>query len=202
MLCTSQNRDEGHLGGKIPWEKIYAAQLGLLYPNFRIWLANVVVPGVQAGDRRFFIYDQADHFGFVIAKRTADERKLCTVYVDPASRGRGIASDLMLDAMDWLGTERPVITISEDRLVDFRPLVKRLDFSLTQVAQSYYRENIREFIFNGQLPIRRSFNLRSIDQSASASLQETHRMDSRVQLRALTQCYVQTLDELQSLQLP
>jgi hypothetical protein len=148
----------------VPWEKIYAAKLDLLYPDFSDWLTNTVLPGLHAGSRRLFLHDQGCQFGLVVAKRSLDERKLCTVYVDRASRGNGIASCLISQAVEWLGTDKPLITISEDRLVEFEPLIRKLDFSLTQVAHSYYRRDTREFVFNGRLPNVPNLTLKSREQ--------------------------------------
>jgi GNAT superfamily N-acetyltransferase len=148
----------------LPWEKIYAAKLELLYPGFADWLAYAVAPGLRTGGRRLFVHDEAGQFGLVIAKRSANEHKLCTVYTDQRSRGKGVASRLMSKAIDWLGNEKPLITISEDRLVEFEPLINKFDFSLTQVVHSYYRLNTREFVFNGRLPSIPNFTLKSREQ--------------------------------------
>jgi hypothetical protein len=149
-ICPSKSQSS-LIGARLPWDRIGAAKLDEIYPGFSTWLKQTVVPGFVSGSRRLFVHNRDGQFGFVIAKRTFDERKLCTVYVETGSRGKGIASCLISQAIDWLGSDEPLITISEDRLVEFRSIISRFDFSLVHVAHSYYRNGIREFVFNGKL---------------------------------------------------
>ncbi len=96
-----------------------------LYPGFDDWLRNKVGDGLLDGSRRVVIYrDKTRVAGIAIAKRTVDERKLCTLWVDRTARRRKIASALASVVFQWLGTDRPLFTVPEERLVEFQGLLK------------------------------------------------------------------------------
>jgi GNAT superfamily N-acetyltransferase len=125
------------------------AHLECQYPGFDRWFWKKVVPGLLDGSRRVFMEDDGHIRGIVISKRSPSQRKLCTVWVDSDCTGQGIGRALMEDAMKWLGTARPLITVPEERLFEFEPLFKRWRFSLDQVVHSLYRADCREYVFNG-----------------------------------------------------
>jgi hypothetical protein len=158
--------------------KLREAKLDLLYPGFTDWLAVKVIPGVADGSRRAFVYDHEDHFGLVIAKRTLEERKLCTIYVNDRSRQHRIASQLISTAIVWLGQSKPVITIPEEKLLEFRAIISQREFRLTQIVESYYRPFAREFVFNGFLPAAVTIPMRG--QTVQGCLQQTHDRGTRV----------------------
>lgn len=122
------------------------------YPGFRSWFWSKVAPGVGAGERRVFTHTGRDGVdGAVIAKSDDRERKLCTIWVAPAARGRGVASDLVDEALDWLKDPHPLLTVPDERLAELTPLVRARGFRLTQRIRSCYREGRVEHIFNGSL---------------------------------------------------
>jgi GNAT superfamily N-acetyltransferase len=178
-------------GAELPWQSIHAAKLNELYPRFFTWLEQTVATGLADGSRRLFVHNHGGRFGFVIAKRTLHERKLCTIYVEPGSRGNGIASCLISQATDWLGSDKPLLTISEDRLLEFRAIIGGLDFSLTQVAHSYYRSGIREFVFNGNLPNVCDASLKAREQIRPGHVLQARCMGTRATLRGLSPPLVQ-----------
>jgi len=124
------------------------AHLEEVYPGFRNWYWGKVIDGFIDGSRRAFVAGGDQVTGIVIAKRTASERKLCTVWVDSRSGGRGVGAALMKDAMSWLATDKPLITVPAERISEFQPLFKRWRFSLDHVADSMYRYGRREYVFN------------------------------------------------------
>src|SRR5712671_3198195 len=150
--CSNIGEAMRVLGGNVYPADLRRAKLELLYPGFVVWLASKVIPGIRDGSRRAFFYSHEEQFGFVIAKRSVYERKLCTVYVNEKSRRAGVASQLIAEAIQWLGQSKPMITIPEEKLEEFRSIIARREFYLTQIVDSYYRPNAREFVFNGFLP--------------------------------------------------
>ena len=122
------------------------------YPGFRNWFWSKVASGVRVGERRVFTHAGRDGVdGAVIAKSDGRERKLCTIWVAPAARGQGLASDLVDEALDWLEEPHPLLTVPDDRLAELTPLVRARGFSLTQSIRSCYREGRIEYVFNGHL---------------------------------------------------
>lgn len=135
-------------------ESVFAsiAHLEKTYPGFDVWLHSKVLPGMRDGSRRVrAAFGNGHVLGVAIAKRTDEERKLCTLWVDPCARTFGIASDLANEAFDWLGTDKPLFTVPDTRLAEFRPLLSRWGFKETQVAEGAYRIGRPEYVFNGLL---------------------------------------------------
>lgn len=135
--------------------RAYAAlnRLSDVYPGFESWYWTKVVPGLLEGTRELFIEQHAGKtIGVVIAKAAATERKLCTVWVDNRFAGCGLGGRLMRQAMEWLGTERPLISVPQERLAEFWPVFTAWRFDLVQALRSYYRPGRTEYVFNGVLP--------------------------------------------------
>jgi hypothetical protein len=133
--------------------EIFAAigSLETTYPGFRKWFYGTVAKA--SGDERAIFVTKARNqiLGIGIAKRSMTERKLCTLWTAPATRDIGIASAIADSAFDWLGTSHPLFTIPEERIVEFRGLLKRWQFTQTNDVVGYYRPNKIEYVFNGYL---------------------------------------------------
>jgi GNAT superfamily N-acetyltransferase len=128
------------------------AEVGDLYPGFEAWYWETVIPGIGR-DRAIFVEWNSDKIaGVVIAKRSLEERKLCTVWVDDGFRSRGVASRLLDQSCSWLGTGAPMLTIPSESLGEFAGILKAGQFCRTQVLDAYYRFGSREHVFNGKLP--------------------------------------------------
>ena len=99
---------------------------------------GTVIPGLISGERRLFVERHEDRLsGLVIAKRS-DERKLCTIWTRPELRGRGVATRLVDDALEWLGTDRPLVTVPGETLESY-------------AVDRYYRDDSAEHILNVSL---------------------------------------------------
>ena len=126
-----------------------------MYPGFEDWYWGKVVPGLSNGTRQLFIEERGSRIiAAVIAKAEGAERKLCTVWVHPAYTGQKIGVRLMDEAKSWLGTNKPMISVPEERVEEFRSIFIRWGFELTQVLDSYYRPGRKELVFNGILSSR------------------------------------------------
>src|SRR5258707_11852705 len=65
------------------------------YPDFRLWFRSNVLEGLRSGERQIFVCIEAGRIvGSAIAKRSATERKLCTLWVDKSARRAGMATSL------------------------------------------------------------------------------------------------------------
>ena len=121
------------------------------YPDFRAWYWGIVIPGLVSGERRLFVERHGDSLsGLVIAKRS-DEQKLCTIWTRPELRGRGVATRLMHDALEWLGTDRPLVTVPDETLESFNGLFRNFGFEHRYAVDRYYRDDSAEHVFNGNL---------------------------------------------------
>lgn len=133
--------------------EIFAAigSLETIYPGFRNWFYSKVA--IASGDERaIFVTRARDRIlGIGIAKRSLTERKLCTLWTAPTTRDSGIATAIADQAFDWLETSHPLFTVPEERIAEFRGLLRRWHFTRTNAVVSYYRPNKIEYVFNGYL---------------------------------------------------
>jgi hypothetical protein len=126
-------------------------RLESVYPGFRSWIERKVVPGLHCDTRRLFTVMKAGRpIGIAIAKRE-EERKLCTVWVHENYRWQRVACALVEEAIDWLGTDRPLFTVPDERLSEFRGILRRRCFVHTESVADYYRPGKVEHVFNGHL---------------------------------------------------
>jgi hypothetical protein len=123
-----------------------------MYPGFREWFFEKGTINSRTQQRAVFVRKVATRIvGVAIAKRCVSERKLCTLWVADDARGLGVASDLADSAFDWLETSHPLFTIPEERISEFRGLLRDWQFSEGQTLKGYYRDNKVEYVFNGTL---------------------------------------------------
>lgn len=127
--------------------------LETIYPGFRHWFDSKVQPGIDAGTRYLDVIEHDEKLaGIVIAKNEDEEKKLCTVWVHPDFRGRGIGIRLIRAACLWLGTDRPLASVSEANHAPVDKLLKKLGFLHTSskvnpktgLIEHFYNERKRE----------------------------------------------------------
>ncbi|MER8751223.1 GNAT family N-acetyltransferase [Mesorhizobium sp. M1050] len=124
------------------------------YPNFRPWFFGRVIPGLHSGERHIVTtYVEGALAGVAICKRSEAEHKLCTLWVEPALRERGVAKSLARYAFDWLDSDRPLFTVPEERIAEFAGLLRVWSFSAPRTYPSLYRSNRVEYVFNGSVGI-------------------------------------------------
>lgn len=124
--------------------------LEAVYPGFGRWYWDKVVPGLATGERGLFLIGPASSpKALAIAKRDSGERKVCTLWVKPSERSRGLGRRLLEEAVDWVGVDRPLFTVPQERYAELLPLTQKLGFRETARVESLYRPGIVEHIFNG-----------------------------------------------------
>lgn len=123
-----------------------------LYPDFQGWFYGKVVPGLRKGERCIIPWTiDSKLAGIAICKRSPIERKLCTLWVSPDVRARGVAAKLARDAFAWIGNPKPLFTVPEERSAEFAALVQGWEFSKPTAYDSFYRAGRVEYVFNGPL---------------------------------------------------
>jgi hypothetical protein len=128
--------------------------LEALYPGIGGWFHAKVIPGLRNGSRKIFSRTSPVNktpLAIAIAKRTPEERKLCTLWVTPEARNLGLAAICAEEAFSWLGTKKPLFTVPDLRIEAFKTLLNRWGFEQTQAVDGVYRWNSREYVFNGAL---------------------------------------------------
>ena len=74
-----------------------------------------------------------------------------SLYVDEKSRLNGIGQRFIDIAFNELDTNKPLITVSDNRISDFSRLLKKNNFEIVDSLSNYYSENHVEYTFNGHL---------------------------------------------------
>ncbi|WP_147296794.1 GNAT family N-acetyltransferase [Paracoccus thiocyanatus] len=122
-----------------------------VYPGFYSWYWGKVVPGLSDGSRKILTSTAGGALSGIVIAKSQNEKKICTVWVPREFRGRSIARDLMQDALDWLGTKKPLFTVPGARMHEFAGLVRDLGFEYRSTESDYYGIGRIEHVFNGVL---------------------------------------------------
>ena len=123
------------------------------YPGYQEWFYDKQVKGCFTPSRNIlFVKDEnGEVIAFSCLKRTDEEKKICTLFVDPNYRKHGLG-DLLLEAsMEYLGTTKPLATFSADKLPMLDKIIKKYDWQLTEVVDDIYIKGVRELCYNGKL---------------------------------------------------
>jgi ribosomal protein S18 acetylase RimI-like enzyme len=119
------------------------------YPDIGVWFETKVLPGLQAGERSMLYASQGGKIiGLVILKDSASEKKICTFYVSPEARRKGLANRLFEQAFIKLRTSKPLISVPENQLRNFQKYIAQYQFKETR-TRSLGRTNFREIEYNG-----------------------------------------------------
>lgn len=122
------------------------------YPDILSWYYHSFSPGLQA-DKRFILFYFVDDnvAAFALLKKEFDEKKICTFKVQEKYLKNGIGKTLLSKCLDILETEKPLITIPQEKLTDFENIIGYFNFELCQIIEDCYKKHSREYVFNGYL---------------------------------------------------
>lgn len=124
------------------------------YPNHFKWYWKKEIPRVFDGSGEVItcVVNQKVA-GVVFLKKDAQEKKICTFFVSEKYRGRHIGTKLLEMAFKYLGTTKPLITISDYKVKMFEGIIKKYGWVLTQkMSKGYYNDTSCEYVYNGNLP--------------------------------------------------
>lgn len=127
----------------------------LQYPEYYKWYYQTNIPRILAGEGEAIFYlDGFQIVGLSMLKRTDDEAKICTFFIDEEYRKRGYSSLLLEDSFGYLGTESPIITIPENRLDEFSKIIEAYGWVPTETTDKYYSP---EVVFNSSKVLSRKY---------------------------------------------
>ena len=122
------------------------------YQEYKNWFLTTQAPGIYDGTRNIIIAHIKDRIvGFVSLKKTAEEKKICTFYVEKKFRKNKIGTILVEKAIEYLGTEKPLITIPLNKLNEFTRIGEKYNWEISDIKENLYRLNNPEVIVNGEL---------------------------------------------------
>ncbi|WP_217355598.1 GNAT family N-acetyltransferase [Ruegeria sp. HKCCA4008] len=123
------------------------------YPNIERWFTDKVVLGEFLGTRHIVRFERDGRLAALgIAKDEDGEKKICTVRVHPEYFGRGLGVRVFDHLLNWLQVDRPLLTVSEKKLLLFQRLFDHYGFVQTSVTPDLYRKGVSELGFNEQQP--------------------------------------------------
>lgn len=134
------------------------------YPNFNEWFYETVIPEVELkNEQREIIIAISDLnkedckeenllvTGIAVLKKTKNEKKICALRIHEDYRNLGIGTKMFEECFEYLGTRKPIITITENLLSVFEGHINDYKFERTQVLENYYINGKTEYVFNGTL---------------------------------------------------
>ena len=127
----------------------------LQYPEYFKWYYQTNIPRILSGEGEAIFYlDGFQIVGLSMLKRTDDEAKICTFFIDEEYRKKGYSSMLLEDSFGYLGTESPIITIPENRLDEFSKIIDAYGWVPTETIDKYYSP---EVVFNNSKVLNRKY---------------------------------------------
>ena len=106
------------------------------YPDYRNWFLNTQVPGLYDNTRNIIIAHIKERIvGFVSLKKTEEEKKICTFYVEKGFRQNKIGTILVEKAIEYLEEDKPLITIPLSKLHEFIRIGERLGWQITDIKE-------------------------------------------------------------------
>ena len=100
----------------------------LLYPKFEEWFNKILIENLNFPNKReiFFCINKEKLLinicGIMILKNYKEEKKICTLYILENFRNKKIGSQMIKKSFEYLRTNKPFITISEEEYLNFKPL--------------------------------------------------------------------------------
>lgn len=127
------------------------SELEQLYPDFRNWFFNKVIPSVVSNHSTIIVLKKNNIIvGLTILKTTHNEKKIRTLYILKDFQGQyGLFIKLFEKSMEVLNTFNPSYSVPEELIDIYTKIAKKYNHNLTQVIENKYRNGKKEYFFNG-----------------------------------------------------
>ena len=124
------------------------------YPKYFEWYWSKDLPRVFNGTGEIVVCIIDDNIaGIASLKKINTEKKICTFFVVKEYRGQHVATKMLEYIFEYLGTSKPLIAITDYKVLSFVPIIKKYNWKLTQItSKGYYNNASCEFVYNGRLP--------------------------------------------------
>ena len=117
------------------------------YQDYLKWYYTKNIPRVLDGSGEIIFYlDGLIVAGLSILKKDETESKICTLLINEEYRKKGYGKELLESSFDFLGTDKPLITIPQKRIEEFNSFINTYNWQETERTDIYLSE---EIIFNG-----------------------------------------------------
>lgn len=145
------------------------------YPEYAEWFMKKHVPGIYAGTRNTIIAVHNNKIVGVSNIKT-NENKLCTLYFNPKYRRQRLGNKLVEESLAYLKDSKPLITMPSSYLPQFKNIIKRYDWQLTDCIDDCYIKDTSELVFNGEL----SANNKNLSNEERILLTYKHTKDKNI----------------------
>ena len=125
----------------------YIKEAKKYYPEFDAWYFLNVIQSLKNGTKKIITScNENDLRGLAILKYS--EQKICHLSTMPPYKNKGYGIKLFKQSFMELETEKPFLTVSEEKLVEFKRIFEYFRFELTDVIDGYYRKGKKEYFYN------------------------------------------------------
>lgn len=121
------------------------------YPEYKNWFLYKHVPRLGIDRNILFAVYKMEIVGVINLKNTPEEKKICTLYVKPGFRFNRIGTNLLKMAFEQLGTSKPLITISDDKLYELKRFILNNNWEISEKLDNFYCYDHNEYVFNGTM---------------------------------------------------
>lgn len=121
------------------------------YKGYEDWFWKKQIKGLENQTREIIIaYNENEISGIAFLKND-EEKKIATLFVHPNHRGKGIATNLIELSFNVLSTNTPVITLSANKMGQFKKIIEKYNWKITDtISKGYYNNEAEEYVFNEQ----------------------------------------------------
>jgi hypothetical protein len=151
ILLSDVNLDIGEKANLANQIYYQLCDLKIDYCEFYTWYYSKVVPQISQGTRNIVILKYGCQIAGIVITKNQLEKKICTLRVNPKYQKNGVGKILIENAFNILETEKPIITVSDYRVFEFRRILNYYGFKLEKVYKNYYKDFRSEFSYNGLL---------------------------------------------------
>ena len=118
------------------------------YPKYFEWYWSKNFPRVFNGTGEIVVCIIDDNIaGIASLKKINTEKKICTFFVVKEYRGQHVATKMLEYIFEYLGTSKPLIIITDYKVLSFVPIIKKYNWKLTQItSKGYYNNASCEFV--------------------------------------------------------
>ena len=123
------------------------------YQEYLKWYYTKNIPRVLNGTGEIIFYlDGLMVAGLAILKKDINEAKICTLMINEDYRKKGYSKELLESSFEFLGTDKPLITIPSSRIEEFQGIITTYDWPESEKTDIYLSE---EIIFNAPKQLKR-----------------------------------------------
>lgn len=130
----------------------FIKSLTTTYPAMEGWGYDKVYHGIQDGTRSILLeWRDSKLAGVAILKNDGLEKKICCLRIAEEYQNLGMGVRLFKRSFEELGTDKPLLSVSETALPKFKKIFDYFGFVKTETYPDKYIKGISEISFNGYL---------------------------------------------------